>query len=88
MERKALKELASLIARLNADSGRRRAGDSLECPLCRSTLDDSSLRYLRFHLKKAHPGANVYDVKFASIVDLLKEYQRGEKAYLALRNLR
>jgi len=40
------------------------------------------------HLRKSHPGANIYDVKFASLVDLMKEYQRGEKAYLALRNLR
>ena len=70
-----------------AVSGRNQ-GQTLECPLCRSTLDDSSLKYLRFHLRKTHPGANVYDAKFASLVDLLKDYQRGEKAYLALRNLR
>lgn len=73
---------------MNALSGAQPAGGTLECPLCRSTLDDSSLRFLRLHLRKAHPGANIYDVKFASLVDLLKEYQRGEKAYRALRNLR
>ncbi|HYR03927.1 MAG TPA: hypothetical protein VEO75_00950 [Nitrososphaerales archaeon] len=42
---------------------------------------------MRLHLRKAHPGSNIYDVKFASLVNLLKEYQRGEKAYLSLRNL-
>jgi len=60
---------------------------AVECPLCRSTLEDSSLRFMRLHLRKAHPGSNIYDVKFASLVNLLKEYQRGEKAYLSLRNL-
>jgi len=43
---------------------------------------------LRLHLRKAHPGANIYDVRFASLVDLMKDYQRREKAYRALRNLR
>jgi hypothetical protein len=51
-------------------------------------LEDSSLRFMRLHLRKAHPGSNIYDVKFASLVNLLKEYQRGEKAYLNLRNLK
>jgi len=50
-------------------------------------LEDSSLRFLRLHLRKAHPGANVYDARFASLVDLLKEYKRQEKAYRALWNL-
>ena len=61
---------------------------AVECPLCRSTLEDSSLRFMRLHLRKSHPGSNIYDVKFASLVNLLKEYQRGEKAYLNLRNLK
>jgi hypothetical protein len=61
---------------------------TLECPLCHSTLENSSLRFMRLHLRKAHPGSNIYDVKFASLVNLLKEYQRGEKAYLNLRNLK
>jgi hypothetical protein len=61
---------------------------AVECPLCQSTLEDNSLRFMRLHLRKAHPGSNIYDVKFASLVNLLKEYQRGEKAYLNLRNLK
>jgi len=51
-------------------------------------LEDSSLRFMRLHLRKSHPGSNIYDVKFASLVNLLKEYQRGERAYLNLRNLK
>jgi hypothetical protein len=61
---------------------------TLECPLCCSVLDDSSLKFLRLHLRKVHPGANVYDVEFVSLVNLLKEYQRRENAYRAIRNLR
>jgi hypothetical protein len=43
---------------------------------------------LRLHLRQAHPGANIYDIKFAALVNLMKEYQRGEQAYRVLRNLR
>ena len=64
------------------------ATSTLECPLCHAMLEDSSLRFMRLHLRKSHLGSNIYDVKFASLVNLLKEYQRGERAYLNLRNLK
>jgi len=66
----------------------RPAKTTIECPLCHSTLDEDSAKFMRMHLRKSHPGFNIYDVKFASLVNLLKEYQRGERAYLALRNLK
>jgi len=73
---------------LTAVPGVEPATATLECPLCHSTLEDNSLRFMRLHLRKSHPGSNIYDVKFASLVNLLKEYQRGEKAYLNLRDLK
>jgi hypothetical protein len=73
---------------LTAALGAEPAAETLECPLCHAMLEDSSLRFMRLHLRKAHPGSNIYDVKFASLVNLLKEYQRGQKAYLNLRNLK
>jgi hypothetical protein len=51
-------------------------------------LEDSSLRFMRMHLRKSHPGSNIYDVKFASLVNLLKEYQRGQRTYLSLRDMK
>jgi hypothetical protein len=73
---------------LNSLQEARHGRATLECPLCCSVLDDSSLKFLQFHLRNVHPGANVYDVKFVSLVNLLKEYQRREKAYRAIRDLR
>ena len=73
---------------MTALPGAEPATATLECPLCHAFLEDSSLRYMRLHLRKSHPGSNIYDVKFASLVNLLKEYQRGERAYLSLRNLK
>jgi hypothetical protein len=77
-----------MFSRLRLVQGAEPATAVVECPLCQSTLEDSSLRFMRLHLRKSHPGSNIYDVKFASLVNLLKEYQRGEKAYLNLRNLK
>ena len=77
-----------MFSRLRLIPGAGPATAAVECPLCQSTLEDNSLRFMRLHLRKAHPGSNIYDVKFASLVNLLKEYQRGEKAYLNLRNLK
>jgi hypothetical protein len=66
----------------------RQSAATVECPLCCSALEDSSPRQLRQHLRQVHPGANIYDIKFVALVNLMKDYQRGEQAYRVLRNLR